>query len=311
MRQLFYNPVMARELRGRMRGARAFIIISTYLGVTAVVTLLIYLAVAGTSRSDLSAGRNIGQAIFWTVCGVALAQVYFITPSLTAGSVAGEKERQTYDLLITTLLSPWQIVIGKLVSALAFALLLIIAILPMASLAFVFGGVSGIELVLAIVGLFTTAVLHATLGLFWSTVMRTTLGATVMAQGSVLATFFGIPFLFVVLGTILFANTVTRDAWQSPIILYIAGIVFFCHPFIALGYADALLKQGENPFYSTYDVGNVSLLAPSPWLVYVVVSALLTLVLLLLTVRMLKPVNVEVARVKGKRKKVKEEVPSP
>lgn len=291
MRQLLANPVMIKELRGRMRGARAFVILSIYLSVTAAITLMIYLAVAGTSRSDLSAGRDIGQAIFLTVCSAALVQVCVITPSLTAGSIAGEKERQSYDLLITTLLSPWQIVLGKLVSALAYALLLILAMVPLASLAFVFGGVSGTELVLAVVGLFVTSVLYATVGIFWSTVMRGTLGATVLAQGTIVATLLGIPFLFFVVGAILFANDSTRELTRSPVLWYLAGALLFSHPFIALGYSEVLLRQGENPFYFTFQTGDIEVIAPTPWLAYTIIAILLTILFIFLSVRMLRPVQ--------------------
>ena len=290
MRQFLFNPVMIKELRGRMRGARAFVVLSIYLGITAAITLLVYLAVAGASRTDLTAGRTIGQTIFWTVCAAALVLVSVITPSLTAGAVAGEKERQTYDLLVTTLLSPWQIALGKLVSALAFALLLILAMLPLASLAFLFGGVSGTELVLAVVGLFVTAVLYATVGLFWSTVMRGTLGATVLAQGSIIGVLLGIPFIFLVMSAIFSTSDATRDLTNSPLFIYAFGALLFSHPFIALGYSDWLLKQGENPFYFTVP-NQQNMIAPAPWLAYTIIASIFTLVFLLLSVRMLKPVQ--------------------
>lgn len=295
MRQFFLNPVMIKELRGRMRGARAFVILSIYLGITSAITLLVYLAVAGASRTDLTAGRLIGQTIFWTVCTAALVCVCVITPALTAGAVAGEKERQTYDLLVTTLLSPWQIVFGKLVSALAFALLLILAMVPLASLAFLFGGVSGTELVLAVLGLFVTAVLYATVGLFWSTVMRGTLGATVLAQGSIVLVLLGIPFIFLVTSAIFSTNDATRDLTNSPPFIYGFGALLFSHPFIALGYSEVLLKEGANPFYFNVP-GQQNLVAPAPWLAYTVIASFLTLIFLLLSVRMLKPTQEEGAQ---------------
>jgi ABC-type transport system involved in multi-copper enzyme maturation permease subunit len=306
MRQFFFNPVMIKELRGRMRGARAFVILSIYLGITAAVTLLVYLAVAGASRTDLTAGRVIGQTIFWTVSSAALVLVCVISPSLTAGAVAGEKERQTYDLLVTTLLSPWQIALGKLVSALAFSLLLILAMLPLASLAFLFGGVSGTELVLAVVGLFVTAVLYATVGLFWSTVMRGTLGATVLAQGSIIAVLLGIPFIFLVTSAIFATSDATRDLTNSPFFIYGFGALLFSHPFIALGYSEVLLKQGENPFYFNVP-GQQNLVAPAPWLAYTMIASILTFVFLLLSVRMLRPVQEGEGRPQKEQAEVKAE----
>lgn len=294
------NPVLARELRGRIRGNRALIILVVYLTITAAVTLLVYAATASSFRGgigDPEAGRSIGKAIFITVMTATLIQVCVITPSLTAGAIAGEKERQSYDLLITTLLSPLQIALGKLASALAFAMLLIMAALPLAGLAFLFGGVSGSELIIGIVGIVVTAVCYATVGLFWSTVMRSTLAATVMAQGTVVALLLAIPFLFVV-GSLL---TDAFNGMTSAAYVYGMGLLLSIHPFIALGLTAVSLAEGENPFFFDVPSRAGDLLVPSPWLVYVFISVLLTSLFLFLTVRLLKPVQYELPRVRQSR----------
>jgi ABC-type Na+ efflux pump permease subunit len=298
--KIFSNPVLMKELRGRMRGNRAMILLTVYLSIIGVVTLLVYLAVVSSmsfGAPDFEAGRRIGKAIFLTVMSVALAQVCIITPSLTSSSVAGEKERQSYDLLITTLLSPWEIILGKLGAALAFALLLILAVLPLAGLSFLFGGVSGTELLLALVGLIVSAVLYASVGLFWSTIMRGTQGATVMAQGTVLLWLLGIPFLFVIFSAIIFDRADTRDLTDTAVFVYFAGALLCSHPFIALGITQGLLISGENPFFFTIDLAaGREVLAPSPWLAFTCIGLLLALVFLVISTRMLKPVQVRTSK---------------
>lgn len=292
------NPVLTRELRGRIRGSRALIILVIYLTITAAVTLLVYAAAAGSFAggvNDPEAGRGIGKAIFITVMTASLIQVCVITPSLTAGAISGEKERQTYDLLITTLLSPLQIALGKLASALAFALLLIMAALPIAGLAFLFGGVSGTELLIGIAGLAVTAVCYATIGLFWSSLMRTTLAATVMAQGTVILVLLLIPFLFVV-GSLL---TSAFNGLPDALFVYAMGLMLCAHPFIALGLTANSLAEGEGPFLIEVSTAAGQLPAPSPWIVYVLISLLLTAIFLALSVRLIRPVQEEGARVKA------------
>jgi ABC-type transport system involved in multi-copper enzyme maturation permease subunit len=286
------NPVLIRELRGRIRGNRALLILVIYLSIIAAVTLLVYAAAASSFSSgigDPEAGRGIGKAIFITVMTVSLIQVCVITPSLTAGSIAGERERQTYDLLMTTLLSPLQIVLGKLSSALAFALLLIFSSLPIAGISLLFGGVSAAELVIGIVGLVMTAVCYAAVGLFWSAAMRTTLAATVMAQGSIILLLLGIPFLFVI-------SSLLVGAWSdmsSPVYILIVGLLLSMHPFTALGISAATIASGEDALMVSIPSLQGDLLLPSPWLVYLVISLLLTILMLLLTVRMVRPEHEE------------------
>jgi ABC-type transport system involved in multi-copper enzyme maturation permease subunit len=47
-----------------------------------------------------------------------------VGPVFAAGAVTNERERQTLELLLTTVLSPWQILSGKLVSSLRISLVL-------------------------------------------------------------------------------------------------------------------------------------------------------------------------------------------
>ncbi len=285
---LLSNPVLARELRGRIRGNRALIILVTYLSIIAAVTLLVYAAAATSFNdgiNDPNAGRGIGKAIFITVMTVSLIQVCVITPSLTAGAISGEKERQSYDLLITTLLSPLQIVLGKLAAALAFAMLLILAALPLGGIAFFFGGVSGTELLIGVIGLIATAICYAALGLFWSSLMRSTLAATVMAQGTVILFLLAIPFLFVIIGLL-------SDGFSGPpqaLYIYVNGLLLSSHPFIALGMTAAFLEEGQGALLIQIPLNQGDLTVPSPWLVYLLITVVLTGLLLLLTVRRLRP----------------------
>ena len=166
-----FNPVLVKELRSRMRGPRAFVLLTIYLSILSIAALLLYAGFGASSGGDLNAGRRVGKALFRLIASVALIEVCIITPALTSGGIAGEKERETYDLLVASLLSPWQIIWGKLGAALAFALLLILAVVPVMSLAFLFGGVTPTEVLIALVGLVTTAVAYATIGLFWSAIL--------------------------------------------------------------------------------------------------------------------------------------------
>ncbi|MGQ9925553.1 MAG: ABC transporter permease [Chloroflexaceae bacterium] len=282
------NPVLMRELRGRIRARRATVMLVIYLAITAVITLLVYAASASTfgrGINDPEAGRGIGKGIFLTVMVATLVQVCVISPALTAGAISGEKERQTYDLLLISLLSPWQIVLGKLVAALAFALLLIIAAMPLAGLAFLFGGVSGTELIIGILGILVTVVCYATIGLLASALTRSTLSATVLAQGLVIALLLGVPFLYVVISTLTNAFSGPLEPWY----VYLIGLFLSTHPFIALGITAASLAEGENPFFFDISTRTGAIIVPSPWMVYVAFSLLVTLVCLLLCIRLLRP----------------------
>ena len=282
-----FNPVLVKELRSRMRGPRAFLLLTIYLTILSLVALLLYAALAVNTGPDLNAGQRIGKGLFLVIAVVALIEVCVITPALTASSIAGEKERQTYDLLVSSLLSPWQIVLGKLASALAFGLLMVLAVVPLMSLAFLFGGVSLAEILIALVGLVITAVFYAAVGLFWSSIMGSTLGATSFSLGSIILMLGGIPFLAGIF-TLIFGRG-SSDWMRSAAFIYLGGAFISTDPFIALGATELLITTGENPFFSIIDPRGANILIPSPWLAYVVLALLISTILIMISVHRLRP----------------------
>jgi ABC-type Na+ efflux pump permease subunit len=132
-RRLLDNPVVLKELRSRMRGARAFIVLTVYLLLLGAFSSLIYVAVSEsyTNASGQTTVGEIGRTLFGGVVAIEMLLVAFIAPAFTSGAISGEREHQTFDLLRTTLLPPYSFVVGKLLSAMLFVLLLLLAAIPL------------------------------------------------------------------------------------------------------------------------------------------------------------------------------------
>jgi len=110
-----------------------------------------------------------------------------LAPAFTTGAISVEREKQTIDLLVTTPLSTLGMVIGKLLSALTYVFLLILASVPLMAIVFVFGGVGPEDLLRAYAVLFATAFGMGAVGLFISAITRRTQTATVLTLIVVLA----------------------------------------------------------------------------------------------------------------------------
>lgn len=177
------NPLLVKELRGRMRGARAFIVLTVHLLLLSCIASVVYGVIVRSEsmyggRPDMTV---LGKTVFATVAIIQIFMVTFLTPAFTAGAITGERERKTYEILRTTLLPASRVVLGKLASALTYVLLLILAGVPLQAMAFMLGGVTMTEIALALVILLVTALFFGALGLFFSTITRTTLASTVMS----------------------------------------------------------------------------------------------------------------------------------
>jgi ABC-2 type transport system permease protein len=183
------NPVLERELRQRLRGRAAWVSLTLYLVVLGLLLRLVYDVVA--SSQDLFFGGEFarasaaGRSIFHWLLFVMLGLICFIVPGLTAGAVAGERERQTLVPLQITLLSARSIVVGKLLASLAFVVLLVLAALPFLSVSFLLGGVSVAEVLKGTAMVLVAAVAIAAVALACSSLVRRTQTATVTAYGLV------------------------------------------------------------------------------------------------------------------------------
>ncbi|MBW3642456.1 MAG: ABC transporter permease [Actinobacteria bacterium] len=243
------NPVLARELRQRMRGPRAAVLLTVYLVLLVIILQALYAAVGARSDFDGPAVENtaaLGRTIFQTLLFFVLGLVCFIVPSVTAGAISGERERQTLVPLQVTLLRPRQILIGKLLASVAFVVLLIVATLPLAGISFLLGGIEPLEVVRATAMVLVVALVVAALSLWCSTYLRTTSGATVVAM----AMAFGL-----CVGTFLAYGTQrVLDRGQETT----SQLVLVLNPFMAV--ADVLDRRpegfsgGESPFTPMQDL---------------------------------------------------------
>lgn len=278
------NPVALKELRGRMRGARAFVVLTVYLLVMSAFITLLYAVYLSSNTSIYSRPDRmlLGKFVFGSVVGIETLLVCFIAPAFTVGAVSGERERQTYDLLRTTLLSERALVWGKLISALAYILLLLVAALPLQSLAFLLGGVAPEEVLIAALLLLATAFLFSAAGVFFSSLMRRTLGATILTYAFVLLTTLGLPILLfpiALLGPVFSLNA--PPVLVQLALLYAFGLLVAANPVATMIATELILVNNQTLFYFTTTVYNPATSATitvplfSPWLPFTLFAFLL------------------------------------
>jgi ABC-2 type transport system permease protein len=288
------NPVMLKELRGRMRGMRAFVVMTVYLGLmSGFATLLYFLYTSTASRiSASSAAGEIGRVLFMGIVGIELMLIIFIAPAFTAGAITGERERQTYDLLKTTLLASPSFVIGKLESALGYILLLLLAAIPLQSIAFLFGGVSEAELILSFIILAVSAVALGTVGIYFSAVMQRTLTASVRAYTVTLIVTFGVPLVLgVALGIITSAlygygaNTSNSPVLEA-ILTYLQLLVTSMNPVsTALTTQELLISRQVVGFWTETLSNGSTIPMVSPWISFTILYLTASAILVVLTIR--------------------------
>lgn len=293
-RRIMDNPVILKELRGRMRGRQAFILLTIYLGLIAFFIVMVYNVLYGVTSSvtwDPGTRQAAGKAIFGTVVLLELLLLSFIAPGLTAGSITAERERQTFDLLRTTLLSARSLVLGKLGSAFTFLFLLILTAVPIQSLAFLLGGVGLGEMVASGLMLVVTAIFYCTLGIFFSSMMKRTLAATISSYAAILLSFLGIAVIFFLVAYVeSFSYGLTPSNFLEDFLIVVLWFLISTNPLMAAVMSEVILVEEQSLFHTTsslFGSGGPAFLV-SPWIIYVLFYLGLTLVLMLLSIHFVR-----------------------
>jgi ABC-type transport system involved in multi-copper enzyme maturation permease subunit len=174
------SAIWVRELRGRMRGKRAFVFLTFYL---AVLAGLLWIALSAVTNRPLGAleSVSVGRGIFGAIVIIETLVVLILGPAYTGAAISQEREKGTFDLLVVTPISSMAIVLGKLISAMAFLILIVGASIPLASLAFLFGGVGVEDLLTAYLVIISVGVGAAAIGIASSAIFRRSQPATVAA----------------------------------------------------------------------------------------------------------------------------------
>lgn len=147
------NPVLQREMLVNLRMKRAFVLLLVYQLLLAAV---VYFAWPHERRLRANAQEAKELVDMFFLGQYILASL--MAPSFAAAAITGEKERQTYEMLLASPLKPAAITIGKLFASLAHIAMLIVGSLPIVMLCLPLGGVSLYEVLAAYFGLILSVI---------------------------------------------------------------------------------------------------------------------------------------------------------
>lgn len=187
----FINPVLRNECKIAVRNRRFTTTLFIYIAVISIGVMFYYkefekeVFVSGLSRVDSSTLyiiMAIVQAIF----------LIFLVPSLTSSSISSEREKQTLDILLSTKLSPLQIIVGKLFSSSLRVVMLILCTLPLYAIASLLGGLNIAYVVELTIFFIINTIFVGALGVLISTYFKTSKVSTTVSYFAVLFIYIGI-----------------------------------------------------------------------------------------------------------------------
>lgn len=221
-----FNPVYKKELKLSVRSKKLPVIIVLYNAILAGFSLLAFYTIFGVIGRYGVEYSSVLQ-LYAAISVMQIILVVFIVPSLTAGSIASEREKQTLEILLTTKLSSGQIVRGKLLSSISDLILVVFSSIPVMAIVFSIGGVSVKDLCQLILMIVVTAIFVGSIGIFMSARFKKTMAATICTYAVILVLGIGYP-LFIML----FSKIVELNDWRTNI----GALSYICllHPGVTL-----------------------------------------------------------------------------
>jgi len=171
------NPVLQRELVSNLRMNRTFVLLFVYVG---LLGLLVYAAWPGEQRIDMTNSEQAKPLVNLLFLGQYML-MSMMAPAFAAGAITGEKERQSFEMLLASPLKPGKIVFGKFSASLFPLAELMLGSLPVVMLCLPLGGVQFFEVVAAYFAMIASVALFTMISLWCSSYFQRTSASLVVS----------------------------------------------------------------------------------------------------------------------------------
>ena len=169
------GPIFDKELRVSSRRRRNYVLRFAYVALLTAFLILVWIEAMGQSGSSLyriSRMAEAGKYIVIYMVWFQFCATQFLAVILLSNSISDEIYHRTLGLLMTTPISSFQIVMGKLLSKLLQLVLLMAISLPLLAIIRVMGGVPWNYVISSLCITLTTVIFVGSLSLFFSIFCR-------------------------------------------------------------------------------------------------------------------------------------------
>ncbi len=291
------NPVLRNESKIAVRSIKFTLMIFAYIAVLSIAVMIYYNSV---NEEIFSNGLYLESSkLFYVVMALGQAVLLlFIVPALSSTAICSEREKQTLDILLSSKLTPLQIIIGKVSASSLRVIILIISTMPLYAIGAIIGVVKISNILALIIFFIVNTIFVSSIGVFVSTYIKTSKVSTALSYALVLFIYIGI---IVITWAILMitvykmnmsGNPVTTVPKASPIV-YLSPVV---------GFVSLLLNQVGLVFGPSNIFSELGISTHSEYISIVVQLVISGLFIYLASIK-LNPLN---KKIRYKSKKVKE-----
>ena len=213
--------VAARELSSLFVSPVAYVVLTLYALLAGFFFLLGVVSFVETLRQaqafqafDFLQQMNLNDTLITPFFGSMSVVLIFVIPGITMGLFSSEKANGTDELLLTSPLTVWDIVLGKYLAAAAFVLILgaLLGFFP--AMLFRYGDPELAKTLAGLLGIVLTGLAYAAVGCFASSVTRSQIIAFILA--------FVILLLLLIMGAVAELGAMGNAGWLEGFLGYLS-----------------------------------------------------------------------------------------
>ncbi len=164
----FQNPIYEKERWAANRSKAFLIAVLAVNSVIAVIAVVVFINMVSYMKTSSENDYSALLQLYLTLAMAECLMIVFVVPAIAGTGISQERENGNLELFFSTGMSPWQMILGKLISCMNMILVLLVTALPIFSLVFVYGGVRMGDLVVMIGVLLIVALEVCTLSILCS-----------------------------------------------------------------------------------------------------------------------------------------------
>ena len=305
------NPVYKNELKMSARSMQIPVLAVIFNSILSVVTLSVLYSIRQGYIRNGSEPYSSMMLLYVVVLTIEVVLLCLFVPSAAGGSIAGERERQTLDILLSSRMSVGEIVMGKLLSCISTAVLLLTSV-PILAVTSMYGGMqlSVLYQSAAYVGFFILFI--GSIGVFCSCRFKKTTYASISAYGVIIALTIGTGLLVVLLnmavgdffGNFFMTSSTSELSYAYSSMVDTASSASASHPVAGIIYLWLLNPAVTYVLIVFHQIGEMSLVenflhelgaanvVVSHWLfISLIFQAIFIIVMIVLATKYLNPQN--------------------
>ena len=227
------NPVLKNESMLAVRTWKFPLMILVYtLILVGSGLLLLKMTTDGATVSGLKLNSPI--IIYLSLAFAQAVLLLFMVPSMTSTVISSEREKQTLEVLLSTKMSSFSIIIGKLFAPVSKVIILIFLTLPVYGICFLIGGINLKNIVQLALFFIVVTFFVGAIGIFFSTILKSSKASTAATYGAVVLVFIGI----IIVGAVVYVGKL--KAAKEGVIVEMPGFIALS-PFV--GFISLLINQ--------------------------------------------------------------------